>query len=73
MKEVNCSLQRKGKWVKGRYDVNKHRYEFVNPVGIVRSDVYGCSNCNNEAYWSDYGQVFFKYCPYCGAKMENGR
>lgn len=71
MKEVSCLMLKKGKWVKGKYDGKTGTYNFQNVKG--NTDVYGCSNCNNEAYWSDYGQVFFKYCPYCGAKMENGR
>lgn len=34
---------------------------------------YYCSNCGHEAYWdTDYGQQKFNYCPYCGARMENG-
>lgn len=32
-----------------------------------------CSCCENEAYWdSDYGQQLFGWCPWCGAKMEEG-
>ena len=34
---------------------------------------YYCSGCRHEAYWdTDYGQQKFDYCPYCGARMENG-
>lgn len=38
-----------------------------------------CSNCKSKAYHYQYRGVreFYKYCPYCGAKMnkeeENGR
>ena len=32
-----------------------------------------CSSCGEAAYWdTDYGQQQFRYCPYCGAYMENG-
>lgn len=31
---------------------------------------YYCSECGHEAYWKDYGQELFEYCPYCGAEME---
>lgn len=30
-----------------------------------------CSACGHEAYWDDvYGWQNFKYCPYCGALMD---
>lgn len=38
-----------------------------------KNSFYYCSSCNHEAYWdTDYGQQLFDYCPYCGARMENG-
>lgn len=34
-------------------------------------DFSKCSNCGHEAYSdTDYGKQLFKYCPYCGARMD---
>ena len=32
----------------------------------VDKDIYICSACGNQAYWDEYGQQLFDYCPYCG-------
>lgn len=36
-------------------------------------DILFCSNCGRDLNCNDYGEHYiehFKYCPYCGAKME---
>lgn len=36
-------------------------------------DILFCSNCGRDLNCNDYGEYYikhFKYCPYCGAKME---
>lgn len=48
----------------------------VRQCGIVIGlwDEYICSNCEELAYYdSEYEEQLFKYCPYCGAKMDNPR
>ena len=36
------------------------------------SDVWSCSECGEKTSQSVMGEPRFKYCPMCGAKMENG-
>ena len=32
-----------------------------------------CSACNSEAYWDkEWGTHLFKFCPFCGARMNKG-
>lgn len=53
-KTKNDQIVPHGKWVMGK------KYK-----------VYHCSNCMEEAYWdTDYSQQLFRYCPYCGACMD---
>lgn len=37
----------------------------------VLTDVFSCSNCNQNSYMPrKKAKCFYKYCPHCGAKME---
>ena len=59
---------KKGKWIKGTFNFKTFLYEPCKN-GSYRI----CSECNHVAYDdSDYGEQLFPYCPFCGAKMENG-
>ena len=52
-----------GEWIGTEYD----GYADGNPV----FDVFECSVCGME-YDSDYGEMYYNYCPSCGAKMDGG-
>ena len=48
-----------GKWIA----------QYVSTRGLT--DVFSCSNCNENSYMlRKNAKCFYKYCPHCGAKME---
>ena len=60
-------------YTKGYMDGCKNVDLFPEGEWITVDGFIHCSNCNHQAYWdTDYGQQRFDYCPYCGARMENG-
>ena len=63
----NKKRQKKGKWIKGKYNFEKWLYEPCKD-----GDTLICSECEHPSYDdSDYGYQLFPYCPFCGAEMEN--
>ena len=51
----------RGRWVKDEEASNLH----VEPI-------YICSACNNMDAWGETEKNTFKFCPNCGADMQEG-
>ena len=58
--------QKVGKWVHGREIWREHIGDAI--VGIGYED-WRCSECNTLVK-EDAQKILWKYCPWCGAKME---
>ena len=65
---LEMDLAKTGRWVEiDRKYKDKKGLDFY-----VEETV--CSACGSEVYHdTDYGEQLFRFCPYCGAKMENGK
>ena len=57
-------------WLKRAEKEKCARWTLEKHLGL---DILFCSNCGRDLNCNDYGEYYiehFKYCPYCGAKME---
>lgn len=66
IQELPTIEERKGKWIHGREIWREHIGDAI--VGIGYED-WRCSECHTLVKDAASG-VLWKYCPWCGAKME---
>ena len=53
-------------------EVKHGEWEHERDIDDLMSD-YRCSNCNfDDTFYDSVVYRFYKYCPYCGAKMDGG-
>lgn len=51
--------------LRGHWGIDFDYSDADSPASMV------CSNCGEISYWDEYGPKY-KYCPWCGAEMDNG-
>lgn len=57
---------------KWEYGVIVEEIEIRNETYQFKTPGYFCSCCKGDALENGDKQMLTKYCPHCGAKMENG-